>query len=72
MKTFREKLINDLRSLNVAADISVEELADDLIDDIKHINGRTYVELFETCPICMDCPKNCPLDDKRNMRQNLQ
>lgn len=64
MKNFREKLIKDLRSLNVTADVSIEKLADDLIDDIKHINGRAYVELFGTCPICMDCPKNCPLDSR--------
>ncbi len=26
--------------------------------------GRDYVEEFGKCPICTDCPDNCPLDNK--------
>ena len=62
MKEFRDKLIQDLYNLNVRADITIEELADDIIDDIQNIVGREYVELFGSCPMCMDCPDGCPLD----------
>ena len=59
---FRYKLIQDLYDLNVRADFTIEELADDIIDDIQNIVGREYVELFGSCPMCMDCPDGCPLD----------
>ena len=62
MKEFRNKLIQDLYDLNVRADITIEELADDIIDDIQNIIGRKYVELFGSCPMCVDCPDGCPLD----------
>ena len=62
MKEFRDKLIQDLYNLNVRADITIEELADDIIDDIQNIVEREYVELFGSCPMCMDCPDGCPLD----------
>lgn len=26
------------------------------------ICGRDYVKEFGKCPICIDCPDNCPLD----------
>lgn len=25
------------------------------------ISGREYVEIYGECPICVDCPHNCPL-----------
>ena len=62
MSEYRDKLIQDLYDLNVHADITIEELADDIIDDIKHINGRNYVEMFGDCPMCTDCPDGCSLD----------
>ena len=63
MNKFREKLIKDLYDLNVKADITIEELVDDIIDDIKRITGRIYAEMFNTCPMCTDCPDECPLDE---------
>ena len=62
MNDFRDKLIQDLYDLHINANITIEELADDIIDDIKHINGREYVKMFGTCPMCKDCPDGCPLD----------
>lgn len=62
MSEYRDKLIQDLYDLNVHADITIEELVDDIIDDIKHINGRNYVEMFGDCPMCTDCPDGCSLD----------
>jgi len=62
MKEFRDKLIQDLYDLNVHADITIEELADDIIDDIQNIVGRQYAEIFGCCPMCTDCPDECPLD----------
>ena len=34
----------------------------DILDNIKHLNGRNYVELFSKCPMCIDCPDGCPID----------
>lgn len=62
MKEFRDKLIQALYELNVRADITIEELADDIIDDIQHIVGRDYVKMFGSCPMCIDCPDACPLE----------
>lgn len=28
----------------------------------KGISGREYVEKYGECPICEDCPHNCPLE----------
>lgn len=28
----------------------------------KHMDGKEYVKLFNSCPMCMDCPDGCPLD----------
>ena len=28
--------------------------------------GRDYVERTGKCPICLDCPHNCPLDKEQN------
>ena len=28
----------------------------------KGISGREYVEIYGECPICEDCPHNCPLE----------
>ena len=62
MNDFRNKLIQDLYDLNVHADITIEELADDIIDDIQNIVGRDYARMFSSCPMCTDCPDGCPLD----------
>ena len=62
MSSYRDKLIQDLYDLHVSADITIEELADDILDDIKYLNGRNYVELFSKCPMCIDCPDGCPID----------
>lgn len=62
MSGYRDKLIKDLYDLNVHADITIEELADDIIDNIKQFAGRKYVEMFGICPMCTDCPDKCPLD----------
>lgn len=62
MNGYKDKLIQDLYDLHVCADITIEELADDILDDIKHLNGRNYVELFGKCPMCIDCPDECPID----------
>ena len=59
MSSYKDKLIQDLYDLHVCADITIEELA---LDDIKHLNGRNYVELFSKCPMCIDCPDGCPID----------
>ena len=37
MDNFRDKLIQDLYDLNVHADITIEELADDIIDAFNNI-----------------------------------
>jgi hypothetical protein len=63
MKSFKQKLIQDLYDLNVHADITIEELANDIIDDIRNVIGRDYVELFGSCPMCVNCPDGCPLDN---------
>ena len=44
MSSYKDKLIQDLYDLHVCADITIEELVDDILDDIKHLNGRNYVE----------------------------
>ena len=62
MKDFRDKLIQDLYDLNVHADITIEELADDIIDDIINVVWRDYARMFGSCPMCIDCPDGCPLD----------
>ena len=62
LKEFKQKLIQDLYNLNVQADITIEELADDIIDDIRHMTGRTYAKAFGSCSICSDCPDNCPFE----------
>lgn len=62
MSEYRDKLIRDLYDLNVHVDITIEELADDIIDDIQNIVGRDYVEMFGACPMCTDCPDGCLLD----------
>lgn len=62
MKEFRDKLIQNLYDLNVHADITIEELVDDIIDDIRHVEGRKYVKLFGSCPMCKNCPDEFPLD----------
>ena len=31
---------------------------------LKPISGREYVGKYGECPICVDCPHNCPLDSK--------
>ena len=40
MSSYREKLIQDLYDLHVSADITIEELADDILDDIRHLNDE--------------------------------
>lgn len=32
--------------------------------EIKDDCGRDYVERTGKCPMCIDCPHNCPLDEK--------
>ena len=39
MKEFKQKLIQDLYDLNVHADITIEELADDIISDTAVLHG---------------------------------
>ena len=29
----------------------------------KGISGKEYVEKYGECPICVDCPHNCPLEN---------
>ena len=36
----------------------------DNIPTVKPVNGREYVELFGSCPMCTDCPDGCPLDGR--------
>lgn len=31
---------------------------------LKPISGIEYVEKYGECPICENCPHNCPLDNK--------
>ena len=62
MNDYRNKLIKDLYDLNVRADITIEELADDIIDDMRYMTGKIYVETFGSCPLCSDCPDGCLLD----------
>ena len=61
-KTLRESIIEDLYDYNVFADVSIESLADDIMDIIRNTNGREYVKAFHTCPMCTDCPDNCPIE----------
>ena len=63
MSKFREKLIQNLYDLNVQADIKIEELADDIIENFKNFLGREYTKNINSCPMCEDCPDNCPLDN---------
>lgn len=64
MSKFREKLIQNLYDLNVQADIKIEELADDIIENFKNFSGREYAKNINSCPMCVDCPDNCPLENK--------
>ena len=43
MKDFKDKLIQDLYDLNVRADITIEELADDIIDTFNNIGYPNIV-----------------------------
>ena len=62
------RLVNadDVKELLLGLDsLPWEEQVDELVDTIptaKVVNGREYVELFGSCPMCMDCPDGCPLD----------
>lgn len=62
VQELKQEIVEELKKYQVVSNISIEELADIWIDKIKNIEGRKYVETFGVCPICMDCPKNCPLD----------
>lgn len=58
--TLKNEIIKELCNLNIQSDI--EALADFIVNKIKNISGKEYVKAFGMCPICVDCPKNCPLD----------
>ena len=62
MSELKNKLIQELYDFNVHADITVEDLTDVMLGIMKGISGREYVKEFGVCPICTDCPKECPLD----------
>lgn len=41
----------------------LQNAIDMAIDALKtKISGREYVKKYGECPICVDCPHNCPLD----------
>lgn len=61
---FKETLIADLKDLHVRADISTDEIAESLIETLEYLNGRNYVKMFGKCPMCMDCPDNCPIEKR--------
>lgn len=61
---YKNELIQDLYDFHIQADIPIEELADSIMDRIQNMSGRAYVDIFGTCPVCTDCPDNCPLDNK--------
>ena len=62
------RLVNadDVKELLLGLDsLPWEEQVDELVDAIptaQTVNGREYVELFGSCPMCVDCPDGCPLD----------
>lgn len=62
MSNLRENLIQNLYDFNVSADISIESLADTIMGIIQKTNGRIYAEEFHCCPMCTDCPDNCPME----------
>lgn len=59
---FKERLIADFKDLHVRADFPIDEIADRLIEVLENLNGINYVKMFGKCPMCMDCPDNCPLE----------
>lgn len=61
---FKDMLIKDLKDFHVSADITIEELADNIMDSIKHMTGRSYAIIFGECPVCEDCPDECPITTK--------
>ena len=70
-KTIRETLVEEFYDFNVSADITIESLADVVMDIIKNLQGATYVKEFHKCPICTDCPDECPLDKKAFINEKL-
>lgn len=61
-KTFREQIIEEFYDFNVSADITIESLADVVMDIMRESEGRPYVKEYHRCPMCIDCPDGCPLD----------
>lgn len=63
MNNYRDKLIEYLYDFNVRADISIESLADDIVDDIEHLPAKTcncyksdgLDEYWGHWIICEDC-----------------
>lgn len=61
---FKEILIADFKDLHVRADFPIDEIADRLIKVLENLNGINYVKMFGKCPMCMDCPDNCPIEKR--------
>ena len=61
IKTIREQLVDEFYDFNVSADITIESLADVVMNIMKDLQGEAYVKEFHQCPICTDCPDGCPL-----------
>ena len=58
----RKKLINAI--INVCEEYIDRDTQYYLIENMlsKYLDGRKYVEMFGSCPMCTDCPDGCPLD----------
>ena len=41
-------------------------------EEVKDDCGRDYVERTGKCPICVDCPHNCPLDNDLGKDTNVR
>lgn len=56
------KFIKKLLKPNVRINNMFKKLNNNIIDDIERNTGREYAKTFHKCPMCVDCPDNCPLD----------
>lgn len=62
-ENLKNTLISDLNDLHVRADVSIEKMADELIDIFENVNGNNHVGVYGKCLVCADCPHNYPLDE---------
>lgn len=51
--------------------ITLEKVIDEQ-PTVDPVSGRQYVEMFNGCPMCMDCPDGCPFDKESNFETTPQ